>query len=252
MGDHGLAKCEFFAAGALGLLACLASPAAAPAGSASRSQVPRTACNHAEVRVAADPAEIEVVCTALAEVLRYFADAGFEIVPQVTISFVDEIRSTPWPHSPHGYFDRARSEIVVARRAVDQWWDLDDKEELLGSLHHELGHFAATAVLGDRSGRLPRAWHEFIAYSVQLELMTPATRDAVLARNSDAPAFSTLLQVNDLLAELLPPKLMALMSYKAYRRWGDQAFLERLLRFQVPINCMNDPTFPPDDTLCRQ
>ena len=252
MGGRSSANCKLLAAVVSGLVACLANQAAAPAGPASRPRESYAACDRPEVRVAADAPEIEIVCAALARVASYFADAGFEIDPQLTISFVDEIRDTPWPDSPHGFFDRARSEIVVARHAVDQWWGLDDREELLGSLHHELGHFAVAAVLGDEFGRLPRAWHEFIAYSVQLDLTTAGVREAVLAHNPDVPAFSTVLQVNDFLAELLPPKLMALMSYKAYRHWGEKSFLTRLLRFQVPMNCMNDPTFPAGDTRCRQ
>lgn len=250
MGSRSSANCKLLAAGVSGLVACLANQAVAAAGPAS--QEPHAVCDRAEVRVAADAPEVEIVCAALARVLSYFADAGFEIDPQVTISFVDEIRDTPWPDSPHGYFDRARSEIVIARRAVDQWWGLDDREELLGSLHHELGHFAVAAVLGDEFGRLPRAWHEFIAYSVQLALTTAGIREAVLARNPDVPAFETVFQVNDLLTGLLPPQLMALMSYKAYRSWGGKEFLAQLLQFQVPINCMNDLTFPVDQPRCGQ
>ncbi len=245
-------SCKLLAASVSGLVMCLANQGPARAGPADRSPEPPVACGHPEVHVAADAAEIEIACAALARILSHFADAGFALEPRVTISFVDEIRDTPWPHAPHGYFDRTRSEIVIVRRAVDQWWALEDEEELLGSLHHELSHMAVATILGDDFSKLTRAWHEYIAYTVQLDLMTAEIREQVLARNPDVPAFSTAFQVNDFVAGLLPPQLMALMSYRAYRNWGGKALLGRLLRFQVPINCMNDLTYPAEPTHCQQ
>jgi len=166
--------------------------------------------------------------------------------------FVDEIRDMPWPHPPHGYFDFKRFEAVVARGAADRWWGLGAKEELLGSLHHELAHLAIAVVLGKRFRELSASWHEFVAYAIQLDLLDREIRNEVLTRNPELNGFAAFGEVNDYIIGFLPPGQMALMSHRAYRRWGGPEFLGRLLRFEVNVGCTGDMTNPVNQPSCRR
>lgn len=150
----------------------------------------------------------------------------------------------PWPHPPHGYFELKQFKTVIARGAADRWWGLGETEELLGSLHHELTHMAVAVVLGEKFKRLPASWHVFIAYAVQLDLLDREIRNEILARSLQLKGFSELNYINDFVIALLPPQHMAVMSYRAYLKWGGQEFLARLLRFEVEVGCMGDMTSP--------
>lgn len=204
------------------------------------------------MRIEANADEAALVCASLGRIVSYFAGAGLEVTPRGTISFVDEIRDMPWPHPPHGYFDLKRFQAVIARGAVDRWWGLGEAEELLGSLHHELTHMAVAVVLGDKFKRLAASWHEFVAYAVQVDLLDREIRNEVLARNPQLKGFSAYGEVNDYVIGFLAPEQMALMSYKAYKGWGGQEFLGRLLRFEVAVGCMGDMTNPVNQPSCRR
>lgn len=249
---YACSPCRNFSAVVLGgLVVCLASQSSSEANPPAQHTKSSAACGFAEVSIEGDVEEAALACGSLARVVSYFAEAGFELVPRVTISFVEEIGDMPWPHPPHGYFDLKRAKIVIARRAVDRWWGLAEADELLGSLHHEMSHMAVAAILREDFDRLPRSWHEFIAYWVQLDLLEKEVRQEVLSRYADMAGFSAVNEVNDFLVEFLPPERLALMSYKAYRRWGGQEFLGRLLRFEVEVNCMGDLTNPSNQPSCR-
>ena len=103
---------------------------------------------------------------------------------------------------------------------------------------------AVAVVLGERFKRLPASWHEFVAYAVQIDLLDHEIRNEILARSSQLKGFSALNYINDAVIAFLPPKHMAVMSYRAYLRWGGQEFLARLLRFEVEVDCMGDMTNP--------
>lgn len=204
------------------------------------------------IRIKASADEAALVCASVARVVSYFGEAGLDVVPRGTISFVDEIRDTRWAHPPHGYFELRDFKIVIVRGAADRWWGLGKSEELLGSLHHELSHMAVAVVMGERFKTLPASWQEFVAYAVQLDLLDTEIRNEVLARNPQLKGFQAFADLNDYVVGFLAPEQMALMSYKAYQAWGGQEFLGRLLRFEVDVGCMADMTSAFNQPSCRR
>jgi hypothetical protein len=70
-----------------GFLACIAGQAS---GEGNPPAKLRAAC-FAEVSIEGDAEEAALACASLAHVVSYFAEAGFELVPRVTVSFVEEM-----------------------------------------------------------------------------------------------------------------------------------------------------------------
>lgn len=185
-----------------------------------------SSCGYKEVVVIyGDTAELVAACDALNEVTAYFRAIGFEAAPVVSVEFADQ----PADHrAPHGYFDPAGVRVVVYRSAAGLPWGLSWNLALAASfLRHELVHVMVWRVSREPK-RLPREWHEFIAYAIQLDLMDPNILERALASRADVQPFDELIAVNEFTYGM-GPEAFAVAAYKTYRARGGAQLVQQLL-----------------------
>lgn len=176
-----------------------------------------------------DSAELASACSALVDVIGHFRRSGFEVVPKVSLRFVDHDADS----LEHGHFNVARSEIVVSRTSDVSPWGLPWSSKLAASfLRHELAHMAIWQVLSVTHVRLGREWHEFVAYVIQLDLMDDQLRSALLARYAQAHAIRYLEEINEFTYGM-NPEIFAVIAYKTYLARGGSNFLGQILRGEV-------------------
>ena len=171
---RGLQRCLFVVPGMVWLaIALVPAVAVDPARAA--------ACGHAG---GATPWEAADVCRALSDVLGYFRAMGFQLEPAGSVTFLRRgDPATSGTTHVHGYFDRRQSAVVLFREPGTEPWGLTWSDEVAASFaRHELVHIALWQTLRDAPTRLRREWHQFIAYAVQIALMSPRLRDQVLAQ----------------------------------------------------------------------
>jgi len=188
-----------------------------------------SSCGYKEVAVYGDTAELLAACDALNEVTAYFRAIGFEAAPTVSVEFADQ----PADHTaPHGYFDPAAARVVVYRSAAVLPWGLSWNLALAASfLRHELVHVMVWRVSREPK-RLPREWHEFVAYAIQLDLMGTNVLDRALASRADVQPFDDLLAVNEFTYGM-GPEAFAVAAYKTYRARGGAQLVQQLLAGRV-------------------
>jgi hypothetical protein len=148
-------------------------------------------------------------------------------------------------HTPtgrtHGFFDERESTIVMMRSSGTRPWGLGWDSELAASfLRHELAHMAVRLILGDEQKRLRPEWHEFIAYSVQFELMSQSLRASILAKHPDVMEFASLSGINEFTYRM-DPAIFSIASFKTYRGNGSEQLVRRLLRFELQPPPMSYP-----------
>jgi len=203
------------------------------------------ACGYDLVEVVGDEEEISVACEALDGVLGYFAEAGYTVEPVVTISFQDEV----WYDvdadegrriKVSGCFDMRRAAIEITRwkvePAIDRrpWGMAWDRPIVASILQHELIHMATIAVLAEQHARLGKAWHEFVAYAIQFELMAPAMRDRILSDHHTVAPFETPWAVNEM-TYAADPDIFGLRSFLFARQRGGMAFIKEIFEHRVEI-----------------
>lgn len=212
------------------IASCLALGLAETSIAQSRHDERLSTCGYKEVVVTyGDTAELVAACDALNEVTAYFRAIGFEAAPLVSVAFADQ----PADHTaPHGYFDPAGPRVVVYRSAAVLPWGLSWNLALAASfLRHELVHVMVWRV-GREPKRLPREWHEFIAYAIQLDLMGAKVLDRVLASRADVQPFDDLLAVNEFTYGM-GLEAFAVAAYKTYRARGGAQLVQQLLTGKV-------------------
>lgn len=190
----------------------------------------RATCGFKDVVVVYnDGAELVAACSALIELSAYFRAIGFEIAPSGSLEFADQ----PVDRSgSHGYFDLVSARVVVYRSAAVAPWGLSWNLTLTASfLRHEVVHMMVWRAAKDPD-RLPREWHEFIAYAIQLDLMDANVLDGILARRPDVEPFDELLAVNEFTYGMAP-EAFAIAAYKTYRARGEAQFVQQLLTGKV-------------------
>lgn len=138
-----------------------------------------------------DPTELGAACAAVTEIIAYFRSMGFDIAPQFSLHFVDHaIDRAPQLFSAHGYFDGPQSRVVIYRSSDAGAWELPWSQKMAASfLGHELAHMAIWKTFKGDSARLPREWHEFIAYAIQIDLMDRQLRSELLAQQAHVQPF---------------------------------------------------------------
>ena len=189
------------------------------------------------VVVYSDNAELVAACDALNEVTAYFRAIKFEIAPAVSLEFADRPTGNT---VPHGYFDSARAQVVVYRSAAVAPWGLSWNLALAASfLRHELVHVMVWRA-SKEPRRLPREWHEFIAYAIQLDLMDRDVLDRVLASRADVQPFAELLAVNEFTYGM-GPEAFAVAAYKTYRARGGVQLVQQLLTGQIVPPSVSHP-----------
>ena len=208
-------------------------------------------CGHENVEVVyTQKADLAAACNVLAGTLGYFQRMGFEVEPRFSLTFVDpgQGKSVEGVIS-YGYVDLRSSIIVVYSSSYREPWGLLWSRKVASSfLQHELVHIAVWQILGPEAERLPREWHEFIAYAVQLDLMDPEILKDVLAHFSDVHAFDELSEVNEFTYGM-NPEVFAVAAYLTYRKRGAQNFVRRLLRAEIvpPQMVFPFPVLPEED-----
>lgn len=225
---------------ALTLLAVATLPAAALAD-----------CGHGGVVILGSSDEQDEACTAVGEVIDHFSDAGLLVDLRVTIRFQDAVVIGPdgdaaaspvsgAPHLASGFYHVARREIWMTRSS-SAWthrrrpWSLPwDRPLATSILKHEIAHAVIYQLLGAQHRKLPRAWHEALAYAVQIELMSPDLRARVLAQYPHRDAFSSTMHINDIVYGI-DPDSFGIAAYKTYLHGGKAAFLRRALSFQFEM-----------------
>jgi hypothetical protein len=202
---------------------------------ASVSAAAHADCGHAGVEVAyKEQADLRAACDALTDIAVYFRRIGFRVEPRFSLTFGDpDNAQSPDRRNTYGHFDARTSRVVVYRSSSIEPWGLHWNEKLAASfLRHELVHMAVWQIIGPDPDRLPREWHEFIAYAVQLDLMDRELLATVLARSASVEAFSDLLGVNEF-THGMNPDAFAVASYRTYRERSAGAFVGQLLRAEV-------------------
>lgn len=144
--------------------------------------IARADCNAGHVVVLGTSEERESVCRALSEVRNYFAQGGIKLEFELTVRLQDRVEITAsdqfthtaghWPVS--GYY-RAGTKDLYMTRAKAPWtsertpWHLPwDNEIEFSILEHEVIHAAIAQIMGDKYLKLPHAWHEALAYAIEL------------------------------------------------------------------------------------
>lgn len=192
-------------------------------------------CSHPGVNVIYDgPAELEAACSALTDIVVYFQRVGFEIAPKVSLRFADRDAARSFQQvAAHGYFNAPQSQIVVYRTSDVSPWGLVWSAKLAASfLRHELAHMAIWAIVGGSQVRLGREWHEFIAYSIQLDLMDGQLLNELLARHAETGPVGHLTEINEFTYSM-GPEAFAVAAYKTYLAKGATNFVGQLLRAEV-------------------
>lgn len=208
-------------------------------------------CGRDGVTIDGSPDEHDEACEALGEVIGHFADGGLVIDLRVTIRFQPSVAierdgdeaaqpASGEPRLASGFYHVARREIWMTR-STSVWahrrrpWNLPwDRPLALSILKHEIVHAIIYQLLGSDHRKLPRAWHEALAYAVQIELMDPDLRARVLAQYPRRDAFSSTLHVNDIVYGI-DPDSFAVAAYWTYVQGGRMAFLRRAIGLQFEM-----------------
>ena len=202
-------------------------------------------CGYRKIKVSySRQAELAMSCKAISEVAAYFQSIGLSFEPKGTLTFelnVVENSSRIPVGLTHGYYDSRESNVVMTSSLESRPWGLRWTSELAASfLRHELVHLAVRRILGDAYMQLRPEWHEFIAYSVQFELMSPSLRDSILSEHSDVMEFESLAGVNEFTSRM-DPAIFSIASYKTYRKNGSEELVRRLLEFELRPPAMSYP-----------
>jgi len=212
------------------------------------------ACGHEGVSVSGTIEEIADACRALDEVLRYFKKIGLQSDPVVSISFQDQVyidmflqtyeptsRESVGRNRVSGYYDFRRRELQVTsgRREIRRErkpWGIEWGPPIAYSiLQHELVHAAVANLLGNGYQSFAKAWLEFIAYSVQFDLMDADLKGKVLARYPDAKPFQFPENVNAVVYAADPDQFGVSAHLYAEANGGPR-FIGKLLARQVPFS----------------
>lgn len=225
----------------LGLAAVMCSAAAAPA---------RADCDHDKVTVSGTGSERALACNALVDVLGYFSSIGFPVEPELGIIFSDDVYIDlygPAPASPpirsrvSGYYDSKRKRIEITRgssrfREDCHPWKQSWSPEIADSiLRHEIAHMAIKESLGKRYARMAKPWLEYIAYSVQFDLMDKALRDRITASYPGIHQVQQPAEINTFLYNA-DPDAFAVIAYRFTEANGGRAFIRRLLKGEVDFD----------------
>ncbi|MBI5318611.1 DUF6639 family protein [Bradyrhizobium sp.] len=212
------------------------------------------ACGHESVSVSGTAEEIADACRALDEVLSYFRKIGFQPDPNVSIAFWDQVEIDMFPQTykpagkesvgksqVSGSYDFRRRELQVTsgRRQIRRDrspWGIEWGQPIAYSiLQHELAHAIVAGLLGSEYQKFAKAWHEFIAYSVQFAVMDPELKSKVLANYPDAKPFQFPESVNPVVYAADPDEF-GVSAYLFTEANHGPGFIRRILAREVPFS----------------
>jgi hypothetical protein len=211
-----------------------------------------TSCGHDAVRMDGAREEIAGGCDALAKVLSAFAQMGFAIEPQFALVFRDEVfvdlvdDPIGTPGGPRrlevsAFFDARSKRIEVTaftakRKGERRPWSMPWSSDIaLSVLHHELVHMATFSVVDTAEKSPGRAWLEFVAYSVEFELMPPGLRKDVLSRYPTARPFISPYEVNPIVLAA-DPDLFGVRAHLTTAANGGLDYVRRLILGDVAFS----------------
>jgi len=193
-------------------------------------------CGYKSVRVIGDAlVDGFDYCRPLFKVMAYFRSMGFEFEPK--FSLIIASKSNSEQSNSYGTFDAEKDNITIYPIGEKKPWNLIWNEEVYSSIViHEMVHMAVLDILDKNYDRLPKEWHEFIAYSIQIALLKERLRDEVLSKYNNITAFDNLLNLNPILYNLAASDRFSVMAYKTYQARGGSTFIRNLLlfKFQPP------------------
>jgi hypothetical protein len=212
------------------------------------------ACGYSGVSVSGTAEELADACQALEEVLGYFRKIGLRPEPAVEISFQDRVYIDMYPHvyEPAGKEAVGRNEVSGSynfrlrelqitsgrrelRRERRPWGIAWSQPIAYSILQHELVHAVVASLLGREYQKFAKAWHEFIAYAVQFDLMDPALKAKVFANYPDAKPFQFPESVNPIVYAADPDEF-GVSSYLYADANGGPRFIGQLLLKDVPFS----------------
>lgn len=174
----------------------------------------------------ASPAELDTVCAAAADTIRFMGSHGFEVAGVfTTVEVVPAIRLKTFA-SALGAFDGELNHIellsyeATLRQLLNgQVLGVSMTPELYRSfIVHEMAHAVARV---NFKRRPVVSAHEYIAYTVQLATMSDELRGRILD-SVDTEAYDHLGEVSDMLL-MLDPHRFAVKSYLHYFRPENRA-----------------------------
>jgi hypothetical protein len=210
-------------------------------------------CKLPGVVVAGMNNEANGVCAAINQVIKYFENEGIQVGLQVTVRFqhavyveaINDLTNLRHPLPVSGVFRPDRNEIQMVD-SESAWkyrrrpWKLPWDRQLADSiLQHEIVHAVISHLMGSKREKLPRAWHEALAYAVQIDLMDEGLRTRVLAQYPNQEPFSNTLQINDFIYGL-DPDAFAVAAYKTYVSEGRIDFLNRAIALEHDMLDVNE------------
>lgn len=214
------------------LTAILLVGAAAPGGAIAADG----ACDLPDVTVvAAAPSDVRDICDAVRAVQAYIDQLGLAFKPRLQVMLADGPELSTGASPSHGRYNARTAELTIGRRPGESSWGLLWTPDLGRSFRiHEVAHAAVVQLLGARWAEMRREWHEFIAYTIQLELMAVSTRQQILALFPDVEAATRLEQINEFTYGA-DPERFAVLAHKTYQANGGPELIRRLIaRDAVP------------------
>lgn len=201
-------------------------------------------CGYEGVSIEGTSIELERSCAALDQVLAAFKAMDVRVEPsfrllfkeKVFIDLVDDpmaLTEARGAVQVSAFFDDRHKRIEMTSfdspREGRHPWGIEWRTELKDSiLHHELAHMATSVALGNNYANLGKAWHEFIAFAVEFEVMDPSLRQQVLINNPDVDPFTSDTEVNEFIYGFDPDQF-GLRAYLTARANGGMEFIGRIL-----------------------
>jgi len=197
------------------------------------------ACGYTGVRIeGAQAVEEKAACASIEKLTVYFRSIGIEsAAPTIHFYFKPEVILPGTETRVHGYFDTDDNSIHMTHfegQAGRMPWGFVWSEAMASSfLLHEVAHLFAISYMGGDFRKLQRHWHEFLAYSLQIELMDPELKQRLLQFNGGATAFEKPGDVSSMHYEMDPDRY-ALRAYFSTQKWGGVTFMKNLLNRKIP------------------
>lgn len=204
-------------------------------------------CGYDGVAIAGTATEIADTCRALSEVLDYFAQIGFKIQPNFKIMFSERVFIDIYDAQTQkitskvqvsAFYDAGRNTIEATSASSPfqkerKPWGVEWGREISYSIvQHELIHGVVHQILSNSYSRTAKAWLEYVAYSVQFEIMSPDLRNRIAFNNPNIGPFDRPDQVNDMI-HAFDPDLFGLRAHLFTQANGGRDFIRRILTSEV-------------------
>ena len=171
------------------------------------------------------------ICNPLSKVISYFDSMGFKIEPRFSLALTQK---QPVNRAEvYGYLNPKNRRILIFLRPNKNPWNLNWNKEILDSiLIHEFVHMAILQTLKSEYLELPKEWHEFIAYALQIDFLYKDMRHLILYKYAHIEPFENLLGINPYSYGMTDPDIFSVRAYKTFRQQGGSNFLQKLLQLE--------------------